>query len=165
MPFEFISKFAKSRKDIYKEIPGLQTRREVAEILLEVIKNRRSIRKYQNTPVPDNVLLEILNSARYAPSMGNQQPWEFIVVKDQLTKEHLAEACYNQEWMLEAPVIIVACQNMRLSTALYGERGSKLYGVQAVAAAIENILLTAEALELGSSWIGEFSERNVSIAI
>jgi nitroreductase len=65
--------------------------------------------------------------------------------------------------MANAPVFIVACINMRLASAIYGERGEKLFGIQAVAAAIENMLLAADALGLGTAWVGSFSEAKISV--
>ena len=129
----------------------------------EVIENRRAVRKYIAKDVPDAVVFKLLEAAAHAPSEGNQQPWEFIVVRDHVKKEHIVEACYNQNWMLQAPVFIVACTNMRLARAIYGERGERLYGIQAVAAAIENLLLTAESLGLSTCWVGSFSEAKVAV--
>jgi len=108
------------------------------------------------------LVTKILESARYAPSAGNYQPWEFIIVKDPETKRQLVEATMNQEWIIDVPVLIVVCTNSRLAGAVYGERGLKLYGIQAAAAATQNILLTAEALGLSTCWIGAFSEIIVS---
>jgi len=159
MPFDIIKDFGKGKKEINYQEP---IQPELYEILSSIIKKRRSVRKYLKKEVSDELIEKIIEAARFAPSAGNYQPWEFIVVKNQETKKDLVEAAFNQNWMLEAPVFIVACINMRLAAAVYGERGAKLYGIQSVAAAIENMLLTAEALELGSCWVGAFSEVIVS---
>jgi nitroreductase len=156
MPFDVIKDFGKGRNKI--EIPEEFIQPELYEILSNIIKKRRSVRKYLKKDVPDNLLEKIFEAAKYAPSTGNYQPWEFIVVRNEETKKDLTMAAYNQNWMLEAPIFIVACINMRLAAAVYGERGARLYGVQSVAAAIENILLTAESLDLATCWIGAFSE-------
>jgi len=132
------------------------------EAVRRVIKNRCSVRKYQEKPIDDRTLYTIMESASFAPSAGNQQPWEFILVRDAVSKEHLAEAAYNQNWLKHAPVIIVACVNMKLASALYGERGEKLYGIQGVSCALENMLLTAESLGISSCWVGMFSEPRVA---
>lgn len=165
MPFKELAKFAKSKKDVLKDVPGKQTRELVCNVILSLIKNRRSIRKYTAEDVPDDIVYKIIEAGSYAPSEGNQQPWEFIVVRDLTTKQHLVSAAYNQNWMLQAPVFIVACINMRLARAMYGTRGEKLYGIQAVAAAIENILLAAESFGLGTCWVGAFSEPGVAIPL
>ena len=156
MPFDVIKEFGKGTKEINFQEEPIQP--EVYEILLSIIKKRRSVRKYLKKDVSDDLIEKILESAKYAPSCGNYQPWEFIVVRNEETKKDLVAASYNQNWMLEAPVLIVACINMRLAAAVYGERGARLYGIQSVAAAIENILLTAESLDLATCWIGAFSE-------
>ena len=64
--------------------------------------------------------------------------------------------------MLTAPVLLVACTNVKIATAIYGERGLMLYGTQSTAAAIENILLAAESMGLTTCWVGAFSETVVS---
>jgi len=156
MPFKVLRRFGKKRVEDWEEpLPEFEN-------VSSVIKNRRSVRKYSKKEVSNELIIEILESAGYAPSCGNHQPWEFIVIKDSKTKKDLIEAAYNQDWMLEAPVFIVACINNRLAGAVYGERGLRLYGVQSVGAAIENILLIARSLGLGSCWVGAFSEIRVA---
>jgi len=156
MPFHVLKRFGK------KTIEDWEEPTPEFENITSIIKSRRSVRKYLKKDVSDKLIVEILDSAGHAPSCGNHQPWEFIVVKNPKTKNDLVEAAYNQDWMLDAPVIIVACTNSRLAGAVYGERGLRLYGIQAVAAAIENILLTAKSLGLGTCWIGAFSEIRVA---
>jgi len=156
MTFDMLKRFGKKTIEDWEEpIPEFEN-------VSSVIRNRRSVRKYLKKEVSDDLIRQILENAAYAPSCGNLQPWEFIVVKDPKIKKDLAEAAYNQEWMLDAPVLIVACTNNRLAGAVYGERGLKLYGIQAVAAAIQNILLTARSLGLGTAWVGAFSEIRVA---
>lgn len=168
MPFKTITKFGKRKSKI--EIPDeieIATKFEeekidIAKTLSSIIKNRRSVRKYNKREVDMELIMKVLESAIYAPSCGNYQPWEFIVVRDPRIKSQLVEASYNQNWMLDAPVFIVPCINSRLAGAVYGERGLKLYGIQGVAAAIQNMLLTAESLGLATCWVGAFSEIMVS---
>ena len=159
MPFKTITKFGKKKKE---EITEEIKKEKIPESIISIIKNRRSVRKYNKKEVDMELILKILESASYAPSAGNYQPWEFIVVRNSEIKKYLVEAAYNQKWMLDAPVFIVACTNSRLAGAVYGERGLRLYGIQAVAAAIQNMLLTAEALGLSTCWVGAFSEIMVS---
>jgi len=169
MPFRTIAKLGKgkSKVKIPEEYEGeIITQREekinLFESVRSVIKNRRSVRTYNKREVDTDLIMKVLESAVYAPSSGNYQPWEFIVVRHPEIKKQLVEACYNQKWVLNAPVLIVACTNSRLAAAIYGERGLKLYGIQAVSAAIQNMLLTAESLGLSTCWIGTFSETIVS---
>jgi nitroreductase len=156
MPFDVLKKFGKETNII--ETPDEPIQPEICETLSRVIKKRRSVRKYLTKEVPDRVLEWVFDAARHAPSAGNYQPWEFIVIRNEETKKDIVAASYNQNWMLEAPVFIVACINIRLAAAVYGDRGARLYGIQAVAAAIDNIILMAEALELGTCWVGAFAE-------
>ncbi len=135
------------------------------DLLFATLKNRGSVRKFQNKNVPQEILEKILLAATFAPSAGNFQPWEFIVVRDDKMKKNLADACFDQPWLKDAPVIVVACINMRLAGSVFGERGEKLYGIQDVAAACENMLIAATSLGLGSCWVGAFSEPQVSVLL
>ncbi|NIM46832.1 MAG: nitroreductase family protein [Candidatus Aenigmarchaeota archaeon] len=164
MPFKTIAKFGKKKKEVEipEEIEEIKEEERIPESIISLIKTRRSVRKYNKKPVDMKLILKILETAGYAPSSGNYQPWEFVVVRNPKIKGHLVEACYNQKWMLDAPVFIVTCINNRLAGATYGERGLRLYGIQSVAAAIENILLAAESLGLSTCWIGAFSENMVA---
>ncbi len=78
----------------------------------EGIENRRSIRKFKAEPVPEDILYELLDAARLAPSGSNAQPWRFKIVKDSETKDKLARAAYNQSFIAEAPVIFVCCADI-----------------------------------------------------
>ncbi len=134
-----------------------------SNIIFSMIKSRRSTRKYLEYDVPDELLERILDAAGYAPSAGNFQPYEFIVVKNAETRKYIAESC-KQPWMAEAPVHIVACTNMKISS-IYEERGMKLYGIQDTAMAVGNLMLVAEALGLRTCWVGAFGEAQVSILL
>jgi nitroreductase len=161
MPFDILTKFGRDTTP-KTDVPADHVKPDTCDTLSCVIKSRRSVRKYQKKDVSSQVIQWIMEAARNAPSAGNYQPWEFIVVKSEDIKKDIVSASYNQNWMMDAPVMIVACVNMRLASAVYGERGSRLYGIQSVAAAIENIILMAQALELGTCWVGAFSEVVIS---
>jgi nitroreductase len=109
---------------------------------MDVVKTRRSIRRYKSEPVPDDVLNQILETARIAPSAGHRQPWHFIIVKDVPTKKQLGVS----QWAAEAPLILVGC----VDTAL---RSPPLCYVD-LAIAFENIVLAATNFGLGTCWIG-----------
>jgi nitroreductase len=129
--------------------------------VFDAIKGRRSIRAFQEKEIPEEFIEKILDAARWAPSAGNIQPWEFIIVKDKELKMKLAEAAYGQYFIAEAPIVIVVCTNIRKSSSRYGIRGETLYSIQDAAAATQNILLSVHALGLGACWIGAFSEEKV----
>lgn len=126
--------------------------------VFEAIKGRRSVRRYSGKEISDEDLKAILDAAIHAPSAGNIQPWIFIIVKDADTRKSLAGAAYGQRFIAEAPLAIVVCADERASARGYGSRGRSLYCIQDTAAAIQNILLAAHALGLGSCWVGAFDE-------
>lgn len=165
MPFKTVAKLGKSinRRDVLKRVPGVQTRKCVENIVLEVIKQRRTVRNFKSKDISKDDILKILEAGRYAPSAGNQQPWEFVVVRNRANREKIAHACYDQKWIAEAPVIIVVSVNNILAGSKYELRGEKLYGIQGAAAAIENMLLAAESLGIKSAWIGSFSEGAIAL--
>ena len=163
MPFKKLAKLVKGRDKILEILDEAEKEKiGIPETVFSVIKNRRSVRSYNKKQVDMKLILKVLEAASYAPSVGNYQPWEFIVVRNPEIKKHLVEASYNQKWMLDAPVFIVACTNNKIAGAIYGERGLKLYGVQSVSAAVQNMLLAAESLGLSACWVGAFSEIMVS---
>jgi nitroreductase len=129
--------------------------------LLEAIKTRRSTRNYKKQTIPQNAIETIIDAARNAPSAGNIQPWEFVIIKNPTTKKKLAEAALNQNHVEEAPVVIVVCADEKRSSMGYGNRGRTLYCLQDTAAATQNILLAAHSLGLGTCWVGAFNEEEV----
>jgi nitroreductase len=130
--------------------------------VLEAIKGRRSIRSFLPDPVPEKDLKTILEAAIMAPSAGNCQPWEFVIVKDEERKRKLAEAAHWQDFIAEAPVVVVVCANIPRTSARYGKRGETLYCIQDTAAAIQNMLLAAHSLGYGTCWIGSFEDDQVA---
>jgi len=129
--------------------------------VFEAIRGRRSIRAYTDEDVPDDVVLRLIDAARWAPSAGNIQPWEFVVVRNPETKRLLSAAALHQTFIAEAPVVIVVCAHEARSSWGYGERGRTLYCIQDTAAATQNLLLAAHALGLGACWVGAFREDEV----
>jgi nitroreductase len=82
-------------------------------VLKEIISNRRSIRRYQPDPVPRDLIHEVIDAARLAPSASNRQPWRFYVVADDASKDKLrSSGAILQGFILEAPVCIVCCADM-----------------------------------------------------
>jgi len=130
--------------------------------LFEAINKRRSIRNYSEEPVEWDKVVKILESAIRAPSSGNVQNWRFVIVTDKKLRSKLAEASLQQYWMENAPIHIIVCSDNFEIKKLYGERGEKLYSIQNCAAAIQNMLLTATALGLGSCWVGAFEDEAVA---
>jgi nitroreductase len=129
--------------------------------VFEAITSRRSIRAFEKKAISDEQVKVLIDAARYAPSAGNIQPWEFVIVRDQQIKKQLSSAALNQAIIEDAPVVIVVCANEARSGQGYGSRGVNLYCVQDTAAATQNILLAARAMGLGTCWVGAFQEEMV----
>jgi nitroreductase len=132
----------------------------------EVVKNRHSIRSFErNQEIPEAVLNRILETTIKAPSAGNQQSWEFIIVTKQELKDQLVKAALGQNFIAEAPVVIVVCANQARSAEAYGKRGKELYSFQDTAAAIMTMLFTITALGYGACWVGAFHEESVRVIL
>ncbi len=127
--------------------------------VFEAIKNRRSVRAFSNQPVSDEEIDRLIDAARWAPSAGNLQPWEFIVVREPEIKHGLCRAAGNQTFIEEAPVVVVVCADPQRSAKGYRSRGINLYCLQDTAAATQNMLLTAQAMGLATCWVGAFHEE------
>ncbi|MCL5961900.1 MAG: nitroreductase family protein [Chloroflexi bacterium] len=129
----------------------------------ETAKRRQCIRHFdREKDIEDDEVRRLLETATMAPSAGNLQAWFFVVVRDDKTRQDLARAAFGQESLAEAPVVIVVCADLSRSASRYGERGSSLYCLQDTAAATQNLLLSATALDLGACWVGAFSEQAVA---
>ena len=129
--------------------------------VFDCIRTRRSIRKYKDKPVPWDNIVEILQAGKYAPFAGNIFNVKFIVVKNEAKRKAIAEASVQQYWMQDAPVHIVVIGEPEKAERYYGTRGARLYTIQGAAAAVENMLLTAHSLGLGSCWVGAFDEEDI----
>lgn len=129
--------------------------------LKEAILGRRSIRRFGDGDVSEEVVIELIELGHAAPSAGNLQARDFVVVRDQKTKDDLALAAHGQDFIAEAPVVIVVCANMD-RVMHYGKRGITLYCLQDCAAAIENMLLAIHEMGLGCVWVGAFDESKAS---
>jgi nitroreductase len=133
--------------------------------LQEAIKGRRSIRNFKKQNIPEETITQLIEAASYAPSAGNIQPWQFIIIRKPAIKKKLAESALNQAHVEQAPVVIVVCADEKRSSMGYGTRGKTLYCLQDTAAATQNILLTAHSLGLGTCWIGAFNEDEAREAV
>lgn len=137
--------------------------------MLNEIETRRSIRKYLNKPIEDEKIIELLESARLAPSGSNTQPWHFIVVKSESMRKKLAEASHNQKWMMSAPVFIVCVADIncriKKSTHINLNKNSAEEEVKQIirdtSIAIEHIVLQATNLNLGTCWVAWFTQEDI----
>lgn len=133
------------------------------QIIMEVkeaIKERRSIRRYKNLPISKEIEDELIEALILAPSAGNLESRKFYFVKNQEVKEKLSGAALNQDFIAKAPLVIVGCIDKNIGLR-YGKRGETLYAICDVSASIQNMMLLATSLGLGTVWIGAFDEREV----
>ncbi len=134
--------------------------------VFEAMEKRHSVRAFDTSrEVPGELVERLLACACLAPSAGNVQPWRFVVVRDAALRRELAAAALGQDFVARAPVVIVVCADLEAHAASYGRRGVELYSIQDTAAAVQNILLGATALGLGTCWVGAFREEEVSRAL
>jgi len=133
------------------------------------IETRRSIRKYLNKPVEDVKIMQLIESARLAPSGSNTQPWRFIIVKSEWMKQKLAEVANDQKWMLSAPAFIVcvadSSSRMQTDAKLKLDENSSQEAVKQIirdtSIAIEHMILEATSLSLGTCWVSSFTQGEI----
>lgn len=116
------------------------------------IFNRRSIRKYTEQEVSDKVIEQLLKAAMAAPSAGNEQPWQYIVIRDRETMNAIPKFHPYSQMLKEASAAIVVCGDSSLEKF-------QGYWVQDCSAATQNILLEAQELGLGSVWLGVYPDE------
>lgn len=120
--------------------------------LLDVILRRRSIRRYENKEIPKDVLDKIVEAGRQSPSAANRQPYRFVIVTDSEIKKELKGRF--SRFLKDAPVVIVGCANPKaLLTGKWATVDTTI--------ALENMVLAAWSLGIGSCWIGSFKEQKV----
>jgi len=119
--------------------------------ILEAILTRRSIRKYENKPVEEALVKELLAAAMAAPSAGNQQPWHFVVVTEREKLDALSHVHPYVTMLRQAPLAILVCADPKVE---------KFPGnwVLDCAAATQNLLLAAHGLGLGAVWTGLYPD-------
>ncbi|MBC7108115.1 MAG: nitroreductase family protein [Methanomassiliicoccales archaeon] len=119
--------------------------------VMDVIRGRRSIRKYKKKPIPEDLLTEILEAARLAPSGANRQFWKLIVVRDEERKKGLVPLCRDQKFIEDCSAFIAAVD----------DPSQKWYRVD-VAIALDHLSLAAAEKGLGTCWIGAFDPEKVA---
>lgn len=132
--------------------------------VFECIRRRRSIRAYQDRPVPEDALRRILEAINAAPSAGNLQAYQVFLVRDAAKRRALAQAS-GQEFVAQAPVVLVFCTDAARSAWRYGQRGERLYALQDATIACAYAQLAAVALGLGTVWVGAFRDEAVIQAL
>lgn len=121
--------------------------------LVDVILSRRSVRRYDRKAIPKDVLDKILEAGRQAPSAGNRQPWHFIVVTDEEIKKELSTGLFNRH-IKDSAFTIVGCAD----TGLW-QIGTRRWSIIDTTIALQNMVVAAWAMGVGSCWIGDFNEE------
>ena len=127
----------------------------------EVIKKRRSTRKFKDDGVSREQIIKMLESATAAPNACNMQSWHFYVVTSKDVKAKIEKEGATMPWATTAPVIFVVCTDAAAIVERFGERAEQLFVVQDTAAAIENLLLCAADMGLGGCFMGAFDEAKI----
>jgi nitroreductase len=115
--------------------------------IIETILTRRSVRKYKDKPVKDDLVMQLLRAAMAAPSAANEQPWQFIVIRDHKLLDQVPSFHAHSHMVKQAAVAILVCEDPSLE--VYSGRGP-----MDCANATENMLLAAHSLGLGAVWVG-----------
>jgi nitroreductase len=128
---------------------------------LELARRRRSVRAYAHRDVDDRTLTSLLECIRAAPSAGNLQAFEVLLVRDARRKQALTQAALGQDFLAQAPVLLAFFANRPRSARRYRERGSDLYSVQDATIACAYAQLAATSLGLATCWVGAFDDEEV----
>lgn len=137
--------------------------------MIKNIETRRSIRKYINKAVEDEKIIQLIESARLAPSGSNTQPWHFIIVKSEENRKKIAEVSRDQKWMYSAPVYIVCVADIRCRVKdeqeIFLDENSTHVELKQIirdtSIAIEHIVLEADNLGLGTCWVAWFTQDEI----
>ncbi len=139
--------------------------------VMEIVKSRRSIRRYLPRPLEREKVLECLEAARLAPSAGNVQPWRFVVVdrpdlKDRLAREAFSGIYKASRFAAQAPVIVAVLARLDILAHRVGRsvQGTSFYLID-IGIAVEHLILRAEELGISTCWIGWFNARKVRKAL
>ena len=116
---------------------------------LQFIFSRRSIRKYRDREIPDQIITDLLEAGMAAPSAVKKDPWHFIVIRQRQTLDKMVAFMPNAQMLKQATGAFVVCGDI---TRAHDQQES--YMLQDLSAAVENILLAANALGLGTCWLG-----------
>ena len=127
----------------------------------DVIKDRHSFREYSEKEVEPEKLKAVLDAVKSSPSAGNLQSYKVYIVKKKETKEAIMQVSHDQEFILQAPLLLIFCADKNPGYK-YGEKGAELYSVQDATIAATYSQLAATDQGLGTVWVGAFDPLEVS---
>jgi nitroreductase len=128
----------------------------------DALQARHSVRAYADAPVEEDKLVKLLEALNLAPSAGNLQAFEVYVITHADQRSELVVAASGQDFLAQAPVVLVFCAHAARSIGKYGQRGANLYCLQDATIACTYAMLAATALGLSTVWVGAFNEGEVS---
>ena len=132
---------------------------------LDAIRSRRSVHQFEERKIDNEKIGVLLEAIRWAPSAGNRQPWEVIVVDDRKKIEALGDIALEQQWLKKAPLVLVMCVNQKIAEGWFGVRGKNMYALQSTAAAVQNAMLAATDAGLATCWVDVYDEQKASEAL
>lgn len=116
---------------------------------LQFIFSRRSVRKYEDKEIPDNLFTDLFEAAMAAPSAVAKDPWHFLLIRERETLDKIVKILPSGQMLRQAPAAVIVCGDINIANL-----NEVSYMLQDLSAAVENILLAANALGLGSCWLG-----------
>jgi len=125
--------------------------------LLQLARNRRPVQRFADRPVAVDAIEAIIESARYAPSAREAQPWRFVVVQEALARHRIAYAAFNHPHLKTAPVVVVACARIHSHVSGSGRASFPMD----IAAATQTMALSAAELGVQTSWVFGFRESAI----
>ncbi len=129
---------------------------EKNNIVMDIIKTRRSIRRFTDQMVDEKTIKKIIEMGTWAPSGLNNQPWKFVIIKDKALKEKVAQQTRYSRIIEDAPVCIAVFLDNSQSY-------NRVKDIQAIGACIQNMLLTIHTLGLGGVWLGEILNKREEV--
>lgn len=124
---------------------------------LAFAQERRSYRRFRREVVPLEMIADCLLAASFAPSAGDIQPWEFVILSESEVLDGVVRACEAQDWLHDAPIIVLVLADLQKATDFHGDSG-RLWARDSCSAAVQNLLLAAHERGLGSCWVSSFDE-------
>lgn len=128
--------------------------------VFEVVKKRRSIRNFKEKEIPIDFEEKLKEALIWGPSAGNLQSRKFYFVKNKETKQEIVKASAGQNFISLAPTVVVGCADLNIEK-FYGQRGKEIYAICDTALSLENMMLVATSLGLGTCWVGAFKENEI----
>jgi nitroreductase len=151
------------KSDNYTSVNVMPSKQKITldKNFFDLISSRHSVRAFKNIPIPEDKINTIINASTKGPSAGNLQSYQIFIVSKISEKEKLAESAHGQNYICDAPIVLIFCADPIRCNAEYGSRGEQLFSIQDATIACVYSQLAAHNLELSSVWIGSFDEEKV----